>query len=85
MDVRKDGSRSFDLSFYHANYAEGVRDKTYELRTIERTESFIFAKRRDDSGLFVLLFPMSPDWLKEHFSAALRDDELPEAWLDRNC
>ena len=29
------GQRCFDLSFYHANYPEGVRDKVYTLQTVE--------------------------------------------------
>ena len=29
------GRRLFSLSFYHANYPEGVRDKCYTLQTIE--------------------------------------------------
>ena len=85
VEAKKEGSRSFDLAFYHANYSEGVRNKTYELRTIERAESFIFAKRCDDSGLFILLFPMTAAWLNNHFNAGLLDDESLCDWLARNC
>ena len=34
----KSGDRTFRLDFFHANYPEGVQDKSYRLRTIHRGE-----------------------------------------------
>ena len=86
LKPKKDGSRAFTLSFYHANYSEGVRNKTYELRTIERAESFIFAERLDSNAkTFVLILPISTAWLNKHFGAGLLADESPETWLEQNC
>ncbi|MDP6527062.1 MAG: hypothetical protein QGH42_13505 [Kiritimatiellia bacterium] len=36
-EVKPLGGRKFELSFYHENYPEGVRDKRYTLQTIELT------------------------------------------------
>lgn len=86
LKPRKDGTRSFDLAFYHANYTEGVRSKTYRLRTIERTGSFIFAERLDAGAKQILIiFPESVRWLSKHFRASIPEDQSPESWLERNC
>lgn len=41
------GKRLFELSFYHADYPDGVRDKTYKLQTIERTADHLLAQSVD--------------------------------------
>jgi hypothetical protein len=38
------GHRVFELAFYHANYPEGVRNKVYLLKTLERTSSIVLAE-----------------------------------------
>lgn len=51
----KGGHRHFDLSFYHANYPEGVRDKVYTLQTLERGEHFILVRSAGHSPVRLLL------------------------------
>ena len=38
------GRREFTLRFYHKNYPEGVRDKEYRMRTLERGRNFLLAE-----------------------------------------
>ena len=48
-EVRPRGGCRFSLGFYHARYPEGVRDKSCELETIERTATFILSRSREHS------------------------------------
>jgi hypothetical protein len=85
-EVRPSGGRRFSLAFYHANYPEGVRDKVYELETIERTASFILARSREHNpSRLMLIYPITSVWLREHFGATVSDGEDVEAWLARNA
>lgn len=62
------GQRRFVMSFYHANYPEGVRDKVYTLQTLERTKSFIIARSAEHAPIRVLLiYDISWPWLRLHF------------------
>lgn len=54
LETHKKGDRSLILHFYHANYPEGVRDKSYNLRTIERGDKFLLAKSLDHSPVRIL-------------------------------
>jgi len=80
------GSRVFTLDFYHANYPEGVRNKTYRLKTIERNKEFILASAMGHKPLRILLiYPVSAAWLKEHFSISIEDNQRVEQWLEMNA
>ena len=84
--MRPRGGRRFSLAFYHANYPEGVRDKVYELETIERTATFILARSREHSpSRLMLIYPVTSAWLREHFGATVADDEDAQAWLATNA
>jgi hypothetical protein len=62
------GLRQFTLSFYHANYPEGVRDKVYTLRTIERTARYLLALSTTHNPSRVLLISdISWEWMRSHF------------------
>lgn len=80
------GKRRFQLHFYHANYPDGVCDKVYTLETIERGKSFMLARStEDDPARLLLIYEMSWDWLRTHFSVSRPDDELDvQEWLVRN-
>lgn len=60
------GSRCFDLSFFHAAYPEGVQDKVYTIRTIERSNHFLLGTVVGTSRL-VLFMALSDQWLNRHF------------------
>jgi len=79
------GARRFRLSFYHANYPEGVRDKRYVLETIERGTSFILARSTDHEPARLLqIYEIDWSWLTRHFpSIELRPDDIQQ-WLSRN-
>ena len=48
------------VDFYHANYPEGVRDKTYTLENIECGSGFLLAKSVEhDPVRFVIIYDMS--------------------------
>ncbi len=80
------GSRRFELSFYHANYPEGVREKTYALRTIERNRSFILASSINHNPTrLLLIYRLSAEWLVQHFDADFSRSESPVSWLERNA
>ena len=51
----KSGNRMFELGFYHANYPEGVQNKVYLLRTIERAHHFLLTQRTDQLPFRYLL------------------------------
>lgn len=79
----RSGLRQLALSFYHANYPEGVRDKRYTLATIERSRTFLFARSIDhDLIRLLMVYDISWRWLQMHFGKAL-SRELPDVqeWL----
>ena len=80
------GKRLMELAFYHANYPEGVRDKCYNLRTIERTERFLLARSTEHTPTrLMLIYEISWDWLRRHFGASQPDDNSDvQRWLTNN-
>ncbi len=60
------GSRRFDLSFFHAAYPEGVQDKVYSIQTIQRSDHFLIGQVVDTQRL-VFFLPLSDTWLNQHF------------------
>jgi hypothetical protein len=60
------GSRRFDLSFFHAAYPEGVQNKVYTIKTVQRCDHFLFGRVADTNRL-VLFLELSDKWLKQHF------------------
>ncbi|MCG8091586.1 MAG: hypothetical protein JAY62_17755 [Candidatus Thiodiazotropha endolucinida] len=81
----KTGRRRFRLSFYHAAYPEGVRDKEYALRVIERGSSYLLAKSLEhEPARYMQIYPITPKWVNRHFPNLRVDDGDMQAWLDRN-
>lgn len=83
------GQRRFGLRFYHANYPEGVRDKTYSLLTIERSVRFMLARRMEkgvQNVQYLFIHDVTWPWLKRHFGVGPVGDapEDIEDWLRRN-
>ncbi len=60
------GSRRFDLSFFHAAYPEGVQDKVYSIQTIQRSDHFLIGQVVNTHRL-VLFLALSDTWLNQHF------------------
>ncbi|WP_196800518.1 hypothetical protein [Thioalkalivibrio sp. AKL10] len=84
VQLFKDGSRRFDLDFFHANYPAGVQHKRYTIKTIERNRFFLLGGVDSPSvSRFVLLSPISADWLNEHFQIEVPQGEDVERFLER--
>jgi len=86
IEPLKSGNQIFKLYFYHANYPEGVRDKQYTLRTIERQHKFIFAKSIDHEPARILqIYDLDIGWLDRHFpNINVHDDDI-QRWLTDNA
>lgn len=77
------GQRRFDLAFYHANYPEGVRDKEYELVTLERGRTFILAKSIQHDPLRILqIYDIDENWVRRHFAITSPPEQDIQHWLD---
>ena len=77
-------SREYVLSFYHANYPEGVRDKSYHLRTIERGSSYLLARAVVYNPVrFLQIYNIDEGWVERHLGVRLNGDACCE-WLSRN-
>jgi hypothetical protein len=62
------GKRLFKLSFFHANYPQGVQEKLYTLQTIERGEHFIMARSMNHTPTrLLLIYTITWEWLRLHF------------------
>ena len=86
QSVTAQGGRKFSLAFYHANYPEGVRDKVYDLETIERNRYFVLARSRShDPWRTLLIYNVTIKWLVRHFGIVARDTDDPQSWLTRNA
>jgi hypothetical protein len=80
------GSRKFELHFYHANYPEGVRQKIYTLQTIERGEHFLLTRCVDHVPARLLhFFNIDWEWLSSRFTIETPVEPPPIAeWLSSN-
>lgn len=79
------GAGQFRLSFYHANYPEGVRDKAYKLVTIERGIRFLLARSAEHKPTRILLiYDIDSEWLRRHFQGLSFEKTDIQLWLDRN-
>ncbi|MFC0444222.1 hypothetical protein ACFOD1_02800 [Pseudidiomarina halophila] len=82
----KSGKSFFTMQFYHANYPEGVRNKAYTLKTIQRCENFLLAKKNGSSTMrYLLIFELSVEWFEKHFPGKLKKGERIVDWLERNA
>ena len=87
VDETNSGWNRFQLSFYHANYPEGVRDKVYTLQTIERNREFLLAQSIGHTPVRLLLvYPISWEWMRRHFGAEASRESLDvQDWLSGNA
>lgn len=80
-----DGSRTLILSFYHANYPAGVRDKTYRLQTIERGSTFLLVRSLDHQPARILrIYDIDATWMGRHFPSMKPARGDVQAWLETN-
>jgi hypothetical protein len=85
VQSEKNGDRTFVLKFYHALYPEGVRDKTYKLRTIERGRSLFLAKSLEHSPpRFLLIYDITAEWVSRHFPGYAPSRTNIQQWLEKN-
>lgn len=85
-EITPKGGRNFELSFYHANYPEGTRNKVYQLQTLERNRHFIFAQSRSHQPIrWMLIHSVTVEWLQTHFSISIGEGLDVETWLQRNA
>lgn len=85
-EITPRGGRRFSLAFYHANFSDGVRGKVYELKTLERSKTFILARSLSHSPTrLMLIHTVTREWLKEHFGITVEESEDLQAWLARNA
>ena len=88
LDIKtlNSGKREYLLNFYHANYPEGVRDKEYKLRTIERGKTYLLAKAIDYSPpRFLQIYNINNNWLERHFGCELDKRIDCKEWLNRHA
>ena len=78
------GDRTYKLNFYHANYLEGVQEKEYSLRTIERGRTFLLAKAFEYSpSRYLQIYDIDTDWVRRHFPEKSPEEDIQE-WLERD-
>lgn len=66
----KTGKGEFKLTFFHANYPEGVQGKEYRLQTIYRGEQMLILLSSEHSPpRFLHITPINKEWLQLFFPA----------------
>ena len=73
----KTGVGMLRLRLFHANYPEGVQDKVYDLRVVQRFDGHLLALRRSDGreDATVILESITREWFVHHFpNLRLRHD-----------
>jgi hypothetical protein len=85
------GKNRLKLSFWHANYPEGVQHKVYELHVLRRTsehtvnplhEGYLLAERKAEGDKqLILLTAITTEWIETHFRKIPEGDL--QTWLDR--
>lgn len=84
LEPLKSGSGIFKLQFYHANYPEGVRDKEYTLRTIERGSNYLLAKSIDHMpARIIYIHEITDAWMSRFFGQVRLEGDI-QLWLDGN-
>ena len=80
----KTGNRIFELQFLHANYPEGVQDKTYRLQTLHAGEEYLLTKSLGPGPTrFLLIYDIDAEWINQHFKFELTQGESAAAWLNK--
>ena len=81
------GSGELLLDFFHANYPEGVRSKSYRLQVLERQTRFVLARSLDHTPTQLLLvYEPTWDWLKRHFDLANEDPNIDlQIFMEQRC
>jgi hypothetical protein len=80
------GHRRLALSFYHANYPEGVRDKRYALDVLVRGEHYLLARSAEhDPVRLMLIYEVSWHWMQAHFGVEqpTEADDI-QRWLTKS-
>ena len=79
------GPGTLTLNFYHANYPEGVRDKTYDLTVIERTGRLLLVRSRTHRPIRLLqIYEIDWAWMTRH--AGIEAAAVPlQQWLSANA
>jgi len=86
IEPLSNGRREYILRFYHANYPEGVRDKEYKLKTVERGQTFLLVKSIDHSPpRFLQIYEIDNDWMRRHFRGIELNGSDCKIWLSRNA
>jgi hypothetical protein len=77
------GNREFLLRFYHANYPEGIRNKEYRLRSIERAATFLIAESVEHTQKRIFqIYDIDNRWMERHFKdIQLRGTDCKD-WLN---
>lgn len=80
----KKGDGRFILHFYHANYPANVRNKCYNMKTIERGDRMMMARKVNTEPTRILLFyDIDAAWVERHFSGFEVEGDV-QKWLDEN-
>ncbi len=87
FDPKRNGKRQFHLSFYHATYPEGVRDKRYLLQTLERGKKYILTRSIEHTPTrLLLIYDISWQWLHLHCGVEQSKDFTDvERWLTNHA
>lgn len=85
MSPLKSGRGTFQLAFYHANYPEGVRDKSYELEMLERGSRYLLAiSKKHNPARVMQIYEIDWAWMNRHFPSCDTSSEDIQTWLSRN-
>lgn len=85
LNLLKTGNGVIRLDFYHANYSEGVRDKSYELAMLERGSRYILAIGRKHNPTRVMqIYDIDWLWMNRHFPMIGDRSVEIQTWLSRN-
>jgi hypothetical protein len=80
----KKGNSTFELEFFHWNYPQGVQQKVYRLRTLQRGRHYLLSRSLDhDPVRLLLIYDISEDWVRRHFPDAYPAER--RAWLAQDC
>lgn len=75
---------AFVLSFYHANYPEGVQDKRYKVRILDRGDSYMILKSLEHTPVRILrMYDIDAAWIPRHFAETEVNVDDVQAWLNR--
>ena len=80
------GVGEMSVDFFHANYPEGVQQKSYRIQVVERQTRYLLARGLDHTpARLLLIFEPTREWLKQHLGLEAPEPGDIQSFMEDRC